>query len=275
LWRGLDASGQALPLGVSLQNVQNQVRTALQQNSGDLLALWLQNKLKTCEPLYNQMVQANYQDVARAAEIRTAADSLINQCNSRLYEAYARKRWASITQWLSVLPADPAQASANLGGLRITIGNKIDGPARQIREQDSVEVSLQSFTEFGLSGITFSLQASAVNQLLGVDQWQLNSGPYTVPGTLFPATTAEPALPTEADLTPPTGQVSATTGGSVEGGQGGALTASGTYIVQSGDTLYKIARTFGVSPQDLIAANQNVVGFNPDFIQVGMELRIP
>ncbi|MBL8046073.1 MAG: LysM peptidoglycan-binding domain-containing protein [Anaerolineales bacterium] len=273
LWRGLDAAGQTLPLGVSLQNVQNQVRTALQQNSGDLLALWLQSKLKTCEPLYNQMVQANYQDVARAAEIRTAADALINQCNSRLYEAYARKRWASITQWLSVIPVDTTQASALLGGLRITIGNKIDGPARQIREQDNVEVSIQSFTEFGLSGVTFRLPAIVINQLLGVDAWQLNSGPYTVPGTLFPSTTAEPTLPTEADLTPPSGQVSTTTGSIVDGAQ--SKPASGTYVVQSGDTLYKIARTFGVSPQDLIAANQNVVGFNPDFIQVGMELRIP
>lgn len=273
LWRGLDAAGQTLPLGVSLQNVQNQVRTALQQNSGDLLALWLQNKLKACQPLYDQMVQANYQDVSRTAEIRTAADALVNQCNSRLYEAYARKRWASITQWLSALPADPSQASAMLGGLRITIGNKIDGPARQIREQDTVEVSLQSFTEFGLSGVTFGLPASTVNLLLGEGTWQLNSGPYTVPGTLFPATTAEPTLPTEADLTPPSGQVNATTGGAVEGAQ--SKPASGVYVVQSGDTLYKIARTFGVTPQALINANQNVVGFNPDFIQVGMELRIP
>lgn len=273
LWRGLDAAGQALPLGVSLQNVQNQVQAALQQNSGDLLAIWLQNKLKACEPLYNQMVQANYQDVARANEIRAAADALINQCNSRLYEAYARKRWASITQWLSVLPADAAQASAMLGGLRITIGNKLDGPARQIRPEDTVKVSLQSFTEFALSGITFGLPVSTVNLLLGEGTWQLNSGPYTVPGTLFPATTAEPTMPTEADLTPPSGQVSATAGGAVEGVQG--KPASGVYVVQSGDTLYKIARTFGVTPAALIEANRAVVGFNPDFIQVGMELRIP
>jgi len=273
LWRGLDAAGQALPLGVSLQNVQNQVQAALQQNPGDLLALWLQSKLKACEPLYNQMVQANYQDVARANEIRAAADALINQCNSRLYEAYARKRWANITQWLSTLPADPAQASAMLGGLRITIGNKLDGPARQIRPEDTVEVSLQSFTEFALSGITFGLPVSTVNQLLGEGTWQLNSGPYTVAGALFPASTAEPAMPTEADLTPPSGQVSGTAGGAVEGTQ--SKPASGVYVVQAGDTLYKIARTFGVTPQALIAANQDVVGFNPDFIQVGMQLRIP
>jgi nucleoid-associated protein YgaU len=46
------------------------------------------------------------------------------------------------------------------------------------------------------------------------------------------------------------------------------------YVVQSGDTLSKIAAQFGVSLDDLIAANQETIP-NPDNIQVGDQLVIP
>ncbi len=47
-----------------------------------------------------------------------------------------------------------------------------------------------------------------------------------------------------------------------------------TYIVKSGDTLSKIAAQFGVSLDDLIAANKETLP-NPDKIKVGDEIIIP
>jgi LysM repeat protein len=44
------------------------------------------------------------------------------------------------------------------------------------------------------------------------------------------------------------------------------------YRVQSGDTLSKIAKHFGVDPQDLMAANGIT---NPDHIEAGQKLKIP
>lgn len=268
LWRGLDAGGQALPLGVSLQNVQNQTRAALQQNSGDLLGLWLQKQIEKCQPLYNQMVQTNYQDATKANDIIAAADGLLAQCNPRLYEAHARKRWATLAVWLSQSQVDAARAAEYLSGLKLLVGAKLEGPAREIRAEDVVEVTVQSFPEFALGSITFRLRASALNQLLGEGKWQLNSGPYAVAGTLFPTSAPEPGKPTEADLTPPSGAASAQSAGAT-----GAK--PGTYVVQQGDTLYSIARKFGVTPQALIEANRATVGFNPDLISVGTELTIP
>ncbi|MEX2425301.1 MAG: LysM peptidoglycan-binding domain-containing protein [Thermomicrobiaceae bacterium] len=46
----------------------------------------------------------------------------------------------------------------------------------------------------------------------------------------------------------------------------------GSYVVQQGDTLYGIAVDFGVSMEDLMAANDMD---NPDQLQVGQELQIP
>ncbi|MGQ0604137.1 MAG: LysM peptidoglycan-binding domain-containing protein [Anaerolineales bacterium] len=271
LWRGLDATQTPLPLGVNLNNVRDQAVFALNQNPGDLLAIWLASKIKQCEPLYNQMVQANYQDPAQSATIRNAADGLLSQCNPRLYEAYARKRWAGIAQWLSATPLDYAQAPTQLAGLRLVIGGKLDGPARTNRPQDLVEVTVQSASEFALPSITFRLTVETLDRMLGANAWQLNAGPYTAPGELFPANAGEPALPTEADLTPPVAQAALDTQA-----QGAVVAPNpGLYVVQSGDTLYKIARTFGISPQALIDANRATVGFNPDFIQPGMQLRIP
>ncbi len=46
-----------------------------------------------------------------------------------------------------------------------------------------------------------------------------------------------------------------------------------TYIVKSGDTLLKIAKKFGVTVDQLIAANKQIK--NPNKITVGAELKIP
>lgn len=275
LWRGIDTSnGQPLPFGVSLKNVQDQARFALAQNSGDLLAAWLLNRIKGCEPLYNQMVQADYRDPTQADTIIAAASTLIAQCNPRVYEAYARQRWAKLSAWApsDALP-DEERAAEVLGGMKLIIGNKLDGPARQTRPEDTIEVTVQGYPEFVLDSRTLRLTAGTLTSLLAGAEWELGSGPYTVPGELFPASAAEPALPTEADLTPPV--VSATPAAQPQGVAGGAEARPGTYVVQAGDTLYSIARKFNIRPADLIQANQATVGFNPDFITVGMQLVIP
>jgi hypothetical protein len=270
LWRGLDANQTPLALGVSLKNVRDQALFALNQNPGDMLALWLSAKVKACEPLYNQMIQANYQDPAQTQAIITAADNLIAQCNPRLFEAYARKRWAALAQW-STAP-EATQAAAILGGLRMTIGNNLTGPARESRPQDTIEVTVSEIAEFALPSKTLGLPASILDQLLGAGTWKMNSGPYTVAGALFPTNPPEPVLPSEADLVSP----SQPRGSDAQAqAQGATVPNPGKYIVQPGDTLYKIARTFGVSPQALIDANRATVGFNPDYIQPGMELTIP
>lgn len=46
------------------------------------------------------------------------------------------------------------------------------------------------------------------------------------------------------------------------------------YIVKSGDTLWKIANKYGISTQKLYNDNKNVIGSNPNLIQVGMKLTI-
>ncbi|OGO05472.1 MAG: hypothetical protein A2Y73_07510 [Chloroflexi bacterium RBG_13_56_8] len=46
------------------------------------------------------------------------------------------------------------------------------------------------------------------------------------------------------------------------------------YTVQKGDTLYSIARAFGVSWQDIWEANRDVLA-SPELIRVGQQLRIP
>jgi LysM repeat protein len=68
------------------------------------------------------------------------------------------------------------------------------------------------------------------------------------------------------------GQVLYIPAGSGGGGGGGGGWCARTYIVQPGDTLSGIARWFGVSTQQLAAAN-NI--YNPSHIYVGQRLCIP
>ena len=44
------------------------------------------------------------------------------------------------------------------------------------------------------------------------------------------------------------------------------------HIVQGGDTLYRIARTYGTTVDVLLRLNP---GISPDDLQVGMEVRLP
>jgi hypothetical protein len=216
--------------------------------------------------------QTNYQDVNQASDVIAAADSLILQCNARIYEAYARKRWATLSVWISPnpqTPPDPGRAAEYLAGLRISVGNKLDGPARMVQPEDTFEVTVQSFAEFALSSLKIQLRAATLDQLLGPGRWQENGGPYTVAGTLFPTNLPEPPRPTEADLAPPAAGAPDV---SAQGAQ--AAGAPGTYVVKQGDTLYSIARQFGLAPQALIDANRDRLA-NPNLIPVGLELRIP
>lgn len=62
----------------------------------------------------------------------------------------------------------------------------------------------------------------------------------------------------------------------LQGGSGGptpgTVTASGSYVVKSGDTLSSIGAKFGVSWQQIAAANP---GINPNNLRIGQELYIP
>jgi nucleoid-associated protein YgaU len=46
------------------------------------------------------------------------------------------------------------------------------------------------------------------------------------------------------------------------------------YTVENGDSLSKIAKSYGVSWQDIFEANKDVIS-NPDLIQPGWKLKIP
>lgn len=267
LWRGLDADGKPLALGVDLEQVHQQASFALSQNPGDLMGLWLQKKVNECRPSWDQMVNADYRDPAQTTPIRTAAQALL-QCNPRLFVAYANQRYADLWSWSAQVPIDESQADALLDGLQISVGAKVTGPARAMRAEDSVQVTVQAIPQFNLKGFTISLTAGTLDRLLGAGNWDVNNGPYTVgTGHLFPDNPPEPALPTDADLTPPDVTVQPQT----------LLPnlVNGKYVVQNGDTVYSIARKFNVTPADLIAANPDTLGVNPNYIVAGQELNIP
>jgi LysM repeat protein len=285
-WRGLEADGTLSPLGVSLESVRDQANLALSQNSGDLLALWLLKEWRNCEPYLGNM-RANFADPAQVNVVRQGADDVRTKCNPRVYEAYARTRWADISAWVYSPDAsrDEARVPALLAGLKVFVGAKVDGPARDNRPQDHVPVTFQS-PGFGLPGDkTITVTIGTINEMLGnlSDQkWDFNSGPYTVAGVLFPANPPEPVLPTDADLTPPVvapapAPAEKLAQPSVQGtpGVSGAPTTPGKYVVAAGDTVYAISRKFNVSVDALIAANPNTLGFNPNYITPGMELNIP
>jgi len=47
------------------------------------------------------------------------------------------------------------------------------------------------------------------------------------------------------------------------------------YTVQSGDSVFGIAETFGIKPETVLWANYELLNDNPDFLEPGMELNIP
>lgn len=270
LWRGIDSSGQLLPLGVSLGNVQNQTRLALERNSGDALARWLWGRLQTCAPAYNQMVNADYREVVNAPTIQAASRVVLQTCNPRILEAYARDRWATLALWTATAPLDETQAARVLAGLSLVVGNKMDGPARGDLPQDMYEVTVQGVNEFQLAPITFRLSVAMLTQLLG-EQWRAATTPTRVPGEFLPTTLPEPALPTEADLgvvaQPPTPQGDAQPDTSTQPASNPKM-----YEVQTGDTLLKIARANNITLDQLLAANP---GINPNLIVPGQKINLP
>ena len=271
-WLGLEPDGTLSPLGVSLESVRDQANLALSQNPGDLLALWLLKQYRNCEPYVTNM-RANFADPAQINIVRQGADDVLTKCNPRIYEAYARKRWADISAWVSA--PDEARVPALLAGLKVYVGAKVDGPARANRPQDHVPITFQS-PGFGLPGDkTITVTIGTINEMLGnlSDQkWDFGSGPFTVAGVLFPPNPAEPVLPTVAELTPP---VVAPAAKSIAPVAQSTPTLPGKYVVAAGDTVYGIARKFNVSVDALIAANPATLGFNANYITVGMELNIP
>jgi len=281
-WRGLDANSQRLPLGVNLEQVRQQAELALQQNSGDMLAVWLTKRVQACDPTFNQLRDTDYRDPTQAASVNALANALIAQCNPRLFFAYARSRWADITTWLSNAQpqdigegqaarlADESQASRLLAGLTLSIGEKVEGPARDRRLQDHVNVTILPLTTFGLDSVDIQLTVGTLNTLLGENKWD-PGGTYNVPGEFFPVNPPEPALPSDADLATPVAPavVAPVAESNVQSA------GPGKYVVQSGDTVYSIARKFNVAPDALVNANPTTLGANPNYIVPGQELNIP
>lgn len=51
--------------------------------------------------------------------------------------------------------------------------------------------------------------------------------------------------------------------------------ATTDYVVKPGDSLSKIGRKTGKNWQDIYAANKELIGSNPDHIEIGWTLKIP
>lgn len=92
-----------------------------------------------------------------------------------------------------------------------------------------------------------------------------NATPVPAEPTLLP--TPETNFPTAAPPPASTDNTGGSTGGATGGGG-----CSNPYTVKHGDWFYQIARTCGVSPQALAAANPRI---NPNYLVPGMVLNIP
>lgn len=106
----------------------------------------------------------------------------------------------------------------------------------------------------------------------GFVETPIGSGIDTTPGFVetpfgtFPTATPMPPLPISTPTPTPLSVVATP----VPGVAGGSCPA--TYTVQSGDNLYRIALRFGLTYQELAAANGIT---NPDSVEVGTVLTIP
>jgi LysM repeat protein len=281
-WQGLEADGQTFsPMGVSLETVRNQAEAALQQNAGDMLGAWLLSKYKACEPDL-AAVRGNWADVQQVPAVIQGAENIINKCNARVYEAYAVRRWAMLTRWGSVSPDKrPEDDVPNLmAGLRVFIGTKVDGAARANNVRDHVTVTFET-PGFNLPGNTITVTIGTVNKMMGTnlgdtDGWKFGTTaivPHNDKNFLFPDNPPAVIMPTDAELTPPAAQPAAK---AVQPNVQPTQAANpGQYTVQSGDTVYAIARKFGVAVDALIAANPSTLGYNPNYITPGMVLNIP
>ena len=127
----------------------------------------------------------------------------------------------------------------------------VDAPAWETPRRFEAYPTLR--TRMGMPRVpTIALAAVA----LGAAALLLFVLPSIVAGpSATPTPTPQPSVATEAPITPepaPTAQ---------------------TYVIVAGDTISKIARKFGITPEELLAANPQVK--NPNKIKVGDELAIP
>jgi len=280
-WRGLNESGQPDYTKVKLHDIQALAEEALRQNPNDAQAKWLLEKVQSadCIGTYDQMLAANYQDPNLNETIQTTAKTLLAKCNPRLVEAIARSRWANIYAWINRQPLDETQAKIWLSGLVLNLGSK-GGAARELNSEDQVDITVDGVAMFNLSTISgFKLKVATIDEILGrsaLDPYRGNfkvwepNGPYQAEisdagGALLPANLPEPALPpmvvekpTQLDTNP-----------------NQPVSKPGIYIVQQGDTVSSIARKFNITNQALINANPDTLGFNPNYITIGMELKLP
>lgn len=203
-WRGLSAAGTPLPNGVDLREVSRQTHALLAQDPSNPVATWLLAQIKTCFIDYFTLKQSDYQDPTQLAAIIAAADTLLANCNPRLYEAYAYKRWAQMGVWVQHIATSAAEAPMHLAGLTIKIYSK-DGPAGVNQPKDIVTLEVQAIPEFSLDYLTLDLPVSVMNTLFGEGGWQVNpEQTVQVPGVLYPADLPEPPLPEPAELVTPT-----------------------------------------------------------------------
>jgi LysM repeat protein len=234
--------------------------------------------VEACTSNYQLMTTTFYTDTSKIPTVKAAANALLTDCNPRYLTAYGYIRWSDISLWLSQAPLDPntglprpadeGPAQSLFAGLTITLGDK-DGAARGFRPEDRVRVDVLPISEFGLSSVSLELSVATLDQLLGAGQWKNDKQTaYVVPGALFPTTLPEPAVPSDADLTPPL----TPPGASLSAPQGANPS---TYTVQAGDTANNIARKFNITLEALIAANPTTLGVNPNLLQVGDVLNIP
>jgi LysM repeat protein len=160
-------------------------------------------------------------------------------------------------------PAPPtgAQPSASTSGRRPTVsstrsgGPTVNGPPWERARRDEVYPSIRRRASLpGLPRLAALVGALAIAALILFMLPALLGfgGPSSTPKPS--ATAAAPSLSAEPTALPvPTPTV---------------------YVVKSGDTMSKIAKKFGVSLDDLIAANKNTIK-NPDKLAVGDEVIIP
>lgn len=118
-------------------------------------------------------------------------------------------------------------------------------------------------TQEGTEPIVIPLQETPMGlpEIPPVTDGTTSNEPAT-PDPTMPEATVDPNAPTtDSSTSPSTGDGAAPT------------TTPSTYIIQSGDTIGRVAERFGLSLQALIAANPQIT--NPDRVQIGDVINIP
>ncbi len=167
------------------------------------------------------------------------------------------------------------RASAWLVVLVLVAGLSILGVSRLVNTQGFapfkndpiVTVSSPTITSTPLPSSTSTTPPTGTSTPLPT----FTSTPTAEPTTTATPTPTETATPLPTETSTPTLEPTATKKPSPTAAKSTPV-ANSKYVVQSGDTLSKIAQRFGVSVQDLITAN-NIL--NPSVIFAGQTLTIP